>query len=54
VNGGTSRTKTSIYLTREKSLLNGLLGAGFDLHPILAEVYLKKAQEHVEGIDSRI
>jgi hypothetical protein len=54
VNIGTSRTKTSIYLPREKSLLNGLLGAGFDLHPILAEVYLKKAQEHVEGIDSQI
>jgi hypothetical protein len=36
-------------LKREKSLLNGLLGAGFDLHPILAQLFLKKAQDHVEG-----
>lgn len=36
-------------LKREKSLLNWLLGAGFDLYPILAQLFLKKTQEHVEG-----
>jgi hypothetical protein len=35
-------------LKREKSLLGGLLGAGFDLHPLINELFIRKAQEHLE------
>jgi hypothetical protein len=36
-------------LKRESSLLGGLVRAGFDLHPLLSEMLLKKAQERLDG-----
>ena len=35
-------------LKRESSLLGGLLAAGFDLHPLIQELFLKKAMERKE------